>query len=91
MSASSSPARFRRALKVGGFFLAVLILPVSARTMLPENASPKLESAAPQPAAKGRTIVPRKLAGEPSGTCVRVRRKLWIEDEGWVVRAVSRC
>ena len=38
-----------------------------------------------------RTVVPRKLAGEPAGECQRIRRKFWLEDQGWVVRAVSRC
>jgi hypothetical protein len=28
---------------------------------------------------------------EPNAECQRLRRKLWLEDEGWVVRRVSVC
>lgn len=30
-------------------------------------------------------------AREPDAECQRLRRKLWLEDEGWVVRRVSVC
>jgi hypothetical protein len=41
------------------------------------------------------SLVSATLAGaavrEPNTECRRLRRKLWLEDEGWVVRRVSIC
>lgn len=38
------------------------------------------------PAATGST----KAAGEGAG-CLRPRRKLWVDGEGWIVRRVTLC
>jgi hypothetical protein len=94
-AASSFRRSRRRALKATGFVLALLVLPVSARTLLPATVSTRLETEGREAPARipppARTVVPRRVAGEPAGECQRVRRKLWLEDEGWVVRAVTRC
>ncbi|WP_147707363.1 hypothetical protein [Microvirga massiliensis] len=83
-----------RVLKAAAFILALVILPVSARTMLPDTPSMRLGAGEPETTRllpRARTVVPRKLAGEPAGECQRIRRKFWLEDQGWVIRAVSRC
>lgn len=53
------------------------------------------------PAAQGVTEVAEAAApvrpvaateGEDeSGTCSRIRRRLWVEGEGWIVRRVTTC
>jgi hypothetical protein len=30
-------------------------------------------------------------AAEPEAACTKVRRRLWVEGEGWVVRRVGQC
>jgi hypothetical protein len=37
------------------------------------------------------TAKPSASIGGPSFECPRLRRKLWLEGEGWVVRRVSAC
>jgi hypothetical protein len=58
----------------------------------PEAAVLTTGSLQPAPQASGRTVrKPVRMAshsGEPSA-CKAVRRKFWVEGEGWVVRA--RC
>ena len=83
-----------RVLKAAAFILALVVLPVSARTILPDTPSMRLGIGEPKTTRLPppvRTVVPRKLAGEPAGECQRIRRKFWLEDQGWVVRTVSRC
>jgi hypothetical protein len=96
MSESPSLSRSQhRVLKAAAFILALVILPVSARTILPDMPSARLGIGEPETTTRlpppARTVVPRKLAGEPAGGCQRIRRKFWLEDKGWVVRTVSRC
>ena len=91
---ASCPFR-RRSLKAASFVLALLVLPVSAPALLPTPVSARLETEGPEAATRippaARTVIPRRVAGEPVSKCQRVRRKLWLEDEGWVIRTVTRC
>jgi hypothetical protein len=54
--------------------------------MRPET--PRETSAPSRPA---RTVTKVAAAETEPAACPRVRRKLWVEGEGWIVRTVSRC
>ena len=49
----------------------------------------------PQPAAVEIPAEPHRdvspSAGRESDDCPRVRRRLWVEGEGWIVRRVALC
>jgi hypothetical protein len=33
----------------------------------------------------------KKVAAIDAAGCQKVRRKLWVEGEGWIVRSLTRC
>ena len=75
---------------------AVVMLPLASAEAAPkERARPaaslkaaKSKLADAEPVTTGSIATP---AGDAQPACDRVRRRLWVEGEGWVVRRVSAC
>ena len=47
-------------------------------------------SKAVEPAADGGTLASKGASDEEPG-CLRARKRLWVEGEGWIVRRVTTC
>lgn len=45
----------------------------------------------PPPSRPVRTVTRYAALDADAPACPRIRRKLWVEGEGWIVRSVSRC
>lgn len=52
---------------------------------------PETPRETPAPSRPVRTVTKYAAAEAEPPACPRVRRKLWVEGEGWIVRTVSRC
>ena len=56
-----------------------------------EQMRPETPRETPGPSRPARTVTKVAAAEAEPAACPRVRRKLWVEGEGWIVRTVSRC
>jgi hypothetical protein len=55
------------------------------------EARPEAPRATPVPSRPVRVVTKYAALDAEAPACPRVRRKLWVEGEGWIVRSVSRC
>ncbi|MCJ2010138.1 hypothetical protein MKK70_25795 [Methylobacterium sp. E-041] len=75
------------------------VAPVLALVALLGFAAPTTASAAPATATvtKVAEVTPpvRPVSAtegeDDGGTCSRIRRRLWVEGEGWIVRRITTC
>ena len=93
MSVAPSP---RRLIVIAAVTLAGSFLAISpALPMFPApSAAVQTIAAEPAPAAPSRPVRVRsrgEAAAAESGSCSTARLKLWVEEEGWVVRRINRC
>ena len=89
-------ARILRRLAYVAAAVALTVATSHARTAIPtspEPAAPAAQLTAPEPRPVSRPARPgvKKVALVDPASCQKVRRKLWVEGEGWIVRAVARC
>jgi hypothetical protein len=69
--------------------LAILIL---AGTLMAATAAPNPEPRQSAPPSSGQNTQTVETPSVDSGpSCVKARRKLWVEGEGWIVRRVQLC
>ena len=86
-------ARTLRRLAVLAAAGALTVATSQARTFIPTAPEPAPQVTVPQarPATRPATPAVKKVAAVDPASCQKVRRKLWVEGEGWIVRSVSRC
>lgn len=57
----------------------------------PRNARAATADVLAGAAASPSAMLDGAASGDEAVACVRMRRKLWVEGEGWIIRRVSIC
>jgi hypothetical protein len=73
---------------------ALTIATSQARTFIPttpEPAAPQAANSESRPVTRPARPAQKKLAVADPAACQKLRRKLFVEGEGWIVRSVGRC
>jgi hypothetical protein len=81
-----SPALFSASLSTAVLALVIAAAPVSAAPLKAEPAA--ADEAVVQRAADASRLA---IVSADEVECPRVRRRLWVEKEGWIVRRVASC
>ncbi|WP_375464073.1 hypothetical protein [uncultured Methylobacterium sp.] len=73
------------------FALAALLAAASATHAAP--AASAATEGVTKVAEVGATVRPASVTDgeDEAGTCSRIRRRLWVQGEGWIVRRVTTC
>ena len=75
----------------------ITVAPALALVALLGFAAPTTASAASAAVTKIADVTPpvRSVSAtegeDDGGTCSRIRRRLWVEGEGWIVRRITTC
>jgi len=71
--------------------LVALALAFSLAEPAPGLAQAKVGARATAPASEPATTQSVESGREEQAACAKIRKKLWVEGEGWIVRRVAVC
>jgi hypothetical protein len=73
---------------------ALTIATSQARTFIPttpEPAAPQAASSESRPVTRPARPAQKKFAMAEPASCQTLRKKLFVDGEGWIVRSIGRC